>query len=765
MPYKKFLILTGIVLLIIADNFAISEADEILYYNLLKTKYEEIIDYPDSKKVSWVKEENLNNYEWEYNLENLVKKYNNEEEGFFFLNRFYLYDSDVFYGRENIPEARSKPLFLGNNYNLTFNNQLLKSDDYVRREGNIRNSLSVIFKEKFNDFILKGDFTLKTGENLNSQNSFFKFNRVSLIKNNSFSMTVGEINPYFDELTLDKSNTPITGVTLNKKWAKTELEFVAARPDIPLEFGYESPDSVIIDVDKWQKNKPYIYYFNKPYNYFDFSSNDLPVFVYAYRNNEVINITDDCIINHSEVIIPESLMNSDFKKIKIEYDQQGKNQQLTYLNAFKVDRKIGENTKLELSYVDLHNDTHSVTNLSSSFAPFDSNIWNLSFKTKISNLKIRTKVYQSKIIPDDYEYNRREVDYIYNFKAAYSADKVRIGFEYSWLGADYLLNVISLTDKWKLIEDSNADFRWDYQNKFGELGNEVYKFKCAYGNDIKQEINAFYKKNLVSNYKQSEYAKYDRFYLPYYSNSGDEYRLYGEGVDDGKKTVNLNYNLSIYDIIFALSYKKVDDEKLYISPLKKDYSIYGASLMFVNSNLNIKTSYESKNNFVYYSPSENNFVKQQDDNTFKIKFNYKNKTNIYKGFYLKLDNEFKYVNDADSIYQNKDWFFKNFIIEDMDYVDSDFYKNRLYTELLYQFDDKNYISVYYDYEILNVNDAISKKSLDYKKTIRGIKYYNNFGIEDIFLVAFYDENELFFDSLNKYNYTRKDIGALIQIRF
>ena len=73
MPYKKFLILTGIVLLIIADNFAISEADEILYYNLLKTKYEEIIDYPDSKKVSWVKEENLNNYEWEYNLENLVK--------------------------------------------------------------------------------------------------------------------------------------------------------------------------------------------------------------------------------------------------------------------------------------------------------------------------------------------------------------------------------------------------------------------------------------------------------------------------------------------------------------------------------------------------------------------------------------------------------------------------------------------------------------------------------------------------------------------
>ncbi|TYB30389.1 MAG: hypothetical protein FXF47_09640 [Candidatus Mcinerneyibacterium aminivorans] len=765
MPFQKLILSMILCLSVVFASSGEIADDNIIFNTLLNTEYDRIIDFPYLSKINWIQKKESDKFSWQFSSKNIITILDDVKEGLTFSNRLYLYDSDVFYGRENFPEARSMPLFKGNNYNLTFNNDLLRSDDYILREGTIKNNLDVYFKKKFDEFKISGNFSFKSGQNLESRNSYFEFKSIKLIKDNSFSMEIGKITPHFDDLNLDKQNTPVTGVQISKKWKNTNITFVAARPDIPLEFGFDDTDRVVVNVNDWNKDKPYIYNFEKPYNYFDIEQGNIPVFINAYRDGAVIEITNSCIINHGEVIIPSQIMNGDYDRIEITYNRTNTDQQLIYLNAFDFNKTLFKNTKIGISYVDLHNDTHSVTNLSSNFAPFDSNIWSINLESSFNNLNWLIKVFQSKIVPDDYKYDKREIDYVYYFNTNYKQNKFEAQFEYSWIGGDYLLNVIPLSHKWKLVEDSNSDFNWDYHKLYGELGEETYDFSIEYENFFTHNFNVSYAFNLKSNYKNSEYALYDRFYIPYYSQTGNEYNLYGEGIDDGKKDLILKYKIKKHNIEFMASYKKVIDPDLHISNLEKNYEVYTGDVKYENGNLSLSINYDKKYDFVYYSPQIENFIKQKEDSTLQAAMQYNNRFNLFLDLFLNIRENFKYIYDADSLYNDKDWYFKQYIIPDMDTVDENIIQNSLFFELLYKFSSRNYLTVYYDIEGYSGEVSNYSSILDYRRTRRGIKYFSNLEIENLFLVAFYDEDELFFDKQKNLDYTRKEIGALIQFKF
>ena len=761
-----FLLFLLLVFIFVNNNYSseVFDPDESILSHIYSYDYDRFIDYPEDNKIKSIgKKLDMYHFDWEFNY----TLFNKDElkEGFNFDTKIFLNDYDTFYGREDFPEAKNSSLFKGNNYNLTFNNNDLKSDNYIYRQGHIRGLLDIIYFKNFENSFLKLNFEIQTGENFERGDFSAGFNNIEYSYNDDFNFQIGEINPYFNDFLLDKQNTELTGFMLKKSLNGFKIQFVAARPDIPLDFTDSNTEEVSFNMDNWNVEKPIIFHFPEPYNYFDLKKEDIPVSVSAYSGDNFFNITDVCEITHSDVIVPVGVINEGYDRIVINYDSVEDTRQLMYLNAFKIDKSfLGLN--FALSYVDLHNDTHSIENVGDYINPFDSNIWSFNINGEKGVFNFDLFGAQSKMIPDDYEYEKREVDFLYSLNAGLDFVNFDLNVGYTWFGADYILNIIDLKHKWKLVEDSNSDFKWDYENSVGKPGNEIYKLKINHFIPLESEVSLFYIKDLKSNYKSNEeYASYNKFYLPYFSASGNDFNLYGEGIDDNKKTLKLNYEMRFHNLDFIFGYEKVKDDNLMITSLKKDYTIRNHKLKYTHDYFDLSLDYIHKKDFVYYSPDINNFKLQKEDNTLDLKFKYHRRIKITENIFIKLFGKINYIKDADSLYLNKEWYFKNYIVENMDFVDENIFKHRGGLNFYYKFSKESYFHIFYDAELLSGKDSVNDKTMDYKRIKRGIKYYTNFKNENVFLVAFYDEDLMQFEKLEENDFSYKRIGAFLKFKF
>ena len=717
------------------------------------------------------------------------------KEGFSFLNEAYLYDTDIFYGRDGFPEGKLTPLLKGNDYNRTLNNELFTPDDYILRKSHILDKLHLFYKKSSNNMVFSTSFIFYSGENFNSDGSGVSFENAKLIYKNNWEFSAGKISPFFDEYTFDKKYTKITGFEVrNRDFYGIDIDFVAARPDVPLDFTKSSPNEAMINLKKWNGERDIIYHFEKPYNFFYTKKNELPVYVYAYHTDSsgtvvTDDITNLCKINYDSVIIPADIISPMFDYITIKYDEiADKGRQLNYLNAFNIKIPIRRGTSFFVSYVNLHNDTHSIEDISGVVGPLDSHLWNFILKSKLKHLSLFLQYAESAMVPNDYRFNKREIDAIYWGEISYYNDFLKLTGAYYWLGADYMPNILSLRDKWKLFEDKNGNYKWDYEEARESFGNEVYKFSVKFNRyvglnipylDLRLDDVKFsyrHSKNLVSNYLRNvNYASSeDKFYIPYYSSVGNGYKLYGDGIDDGMETDS--YSIGYYgkETLFEYSYKKVEDDNLIITDLKKDYNIRKLLLKAkFDEDSYLFWSKEWKENFVWYSPIKNNFEYQKSDKTTRFGLHMNLPLNVYNNNYslvpdflgIAFSLDLDYTYDADSLFLDKEnYIFKEYI-KDIDVVDQDIFKNGVGIYLYYKIKPKNYFLFTWKYDKFIGVNSVDNDALDYKKWERGVKYFSNFGLKNARVVAFYDEYELRFEHLSGHDYSFKRIGGYLQYEF
>jgi len=678
-----------------------------------------------------------------------------------------LCDIDVFYGREGFPEGRRLPLYKGNNHNLTLNGTPLYSDDYLYRAGSVKSALDLFINKETEHFHVEGELSLESGENFQGEDTRLSFDHLSLIYRKGTRLRVGKIRPFFGPFLLDKRDHGIAGFEVETELAGTRIHFVAARPDIPLDFTGSQPGQVFLDKSSWTSGDV-IYHFPEPFHYFEVE--ELPVRVFEIRSEggEVFtrDITALCTTTHSDVIIPEAVLLPETIQVEIRFNtpRNGARQQM-YINAFQIEKSIIPELALTLSYVDLHNDTHSVENTQGLQGPLDSNIWSLKAFFEKDIFEVSWQYALSKIVPDDNLFDDREIDFIHRITAKAELPSFAIHGEYGRMGADYLPHVLSLRDKWKLFTDRDADFRWNYEDE-AALGQEGGRVSLSIEGFISQQVAFSAFKKLPSPYMQKEtYAQYDRFYLPYYSSVGNDFRLYGPGIDDGEKVSSLSWTGRWRQFKAGFMYETRRDEDLVISPLEKEIKTLRFSGEWDGNGLFFSAVYSSTRDKIYYSPHEGGFIFQGDDKTLHLSGEACYKAELPYGFALKVIGEGEYIDDADSFYEK--WESQTFreMIFPADRVDENVFRFRSGLQLFYTFKNKGYVKLYYQREDYAGGNSLGGLPLDYLSYERGIKFFSDFGEENFRFAAFYDEYELRFDHWASYDYSFKRIGALLEMKF
>ena len=682
-------------------------------------------------------------------------------------NTASLFDIDVFYGREGFPEGRRLPLFQGNNYNLTFNGTPLYSDDYLYRTGSVRDKIDLLINKETEDFLIEAELSVESGENFENEGASLSFDHLSVVYEKGTRLTVGKITPFFGPYLLDKKDEGIAGFEVKTTLGGVGLHFVAARPDVPLDFTQAGSHTVSLDRSQWESGDV-IYHFPKPFDYFEVEEVPAVVYEISESGGDVLtrDITALCTITHSDVIIPAAALTPGSLRVEIRYtDERSGARQQMYINAFNLEKEWPWGLSAAVAYVDLHNDTHSVENTQGLTGPLDSNIW--SFRASFEKGLFRgTGQYAvSKIVPDDNLYDDREIDFIALVTGSASLGPLLLEGEYARMGADFLPNVLSLRDKWKLYTDRDGDFTWNYEEEM-PLGVEGVRVRLTLDGTVKQNLVFSRMTDLESRYMQNDdYASYDRFYLPYYSPTGNEYRLYGEGISDGQETTLLSWNGTWKSLSASVTYTSEKDDDLVVSPLKKQMKSVAVESTWENSFVTMTASYEKSRDKIYFSPEESGFVYQNEDETLSLKGSGHYKIPLSSHFALKLLGEGEYVKDADSIFE--EWralMFRERIFP-FDRVDEDLLRLRYGYQLFYQFHESSYLMAYYQREESRGENSLGGASLDYYSYERGIKFFSDFGEEKFRFAAFYDEYELRFSHWSPWDYSYKRIGALLEMKF
>lgn len=703
-------------------------------------------------------------FPWEW-----VSQKKEAEKGALFTvyNTASLFDIDVFYGREGFPEGRRLPLFKGNNYNLTLNGTPLYSDDYLYRTGSVKDKVEIFLNKETEDFSVEAALSVESGENFEAEGAIFSFDHLSVVYEKGTRLTVGKITPFFGPYLFDKRDEGIAGFEVETTLGGIALHFVAARPDIPLDFTKSGTQRVILDREKWESGDV-IYHFPKPFDYFEVE--ELPVWVYEISDGagEVVtrDITSLCHVTHSDVIIPAGALDPGALRVEIHYtDEQSGARQQMYINAFNLEKEWPWGLSAAVAYVDLHNDTHSVENTQGLTGPLDSNIWSFRASFQKGGLAASGHYAVSKIVPDDNLFDDREIDFITRLKAALDWGRIRLKGEYARMGADFLPNVLSLRDKWKLYTDRDGDFTWNYEEEM-PLGVETFRASLSLEGALQQKIRFSRVTDLESRYMQNEeYASYDRFYLPYYSSTGNEYRLYGEGISDGQETTLISWEGAWKSLSASLTYTAEKDDDLVISPLKKQMKSVVVQSGWENSFAEVTVSYQKSRDKVYFSPGEGGFVRQQKDETFTLEGAGHYRIPLPSHFALKLLGEGEYVKDADSIYEEWRGLMFRELIFPFDRVGEEYLRFRYGYQLFYLFGEKAYLMAYYQREESRGENSLGGASLDYYSYERGLKFFSDFGETNFRFAAFYDEYELRFDHWSPWDYSFKRIGALLEMKF
>ncbi len=707
-------------------------------------------------------------FDWELSYDDLAAE--PSEDGIHFVNTATLHDIDVFYGREGFPEGRRDVFFEGNNYNRTFNNTLLQSDDYIYRKGSFRDSLKVYVNKDLGGLSMKASFSLSTGESLEAEGTGASFDKAEFVFDKGTYLAVGKISPFFGIYTFDKRNTAIPGIDIRTRIGGADVEFVAGRPDMPLDFLTSGDTGTVnINASQWTREKDVIYHFPEPYNYFEVT--DIPVWVYAYRGTggatEMEDITAQCEVTHSDVIIPYAVLTPDTERITIVYDEEGdKAQQQMYINAFNIQKTFLGGFNAGVSYVDLHNDTHSVENTPGLTGPFDSNIWSFNAGFGTGCLTVAWQYAISKAVPDDYLYEDRERDFIQLAEADYSGEYLSGKISYFRLGADYLPNILSLRDKWKLYEDSDGDFLWNHEEEGHPMGTEGVSASLSAEFITEHTVEFVRYKDLESDYKRNpEYASYDIFYVPYYASSGNEYRYYGEGIDDGRVFTAISLTEKYRGFTGRISRTGDKDDDLVIVPEPKDSVVTAYFAGYENGFVKASVEHIDRSKPVWYSPRTGSFVFGGDDVTTKYSFDGRYSAKLYKGLWGKLHLTALVTRDADSLYEQRENMMFRDLITDFDFVDSDTAEYGGSLELIYRFADGSDLSFDYVRKEFRGEDSVAGVSMDYFRYKRGVRYFTGLGVEGLKLIAFYDEYELRFEEIDLYDYSYKRVGLSLSFAF
>ncbi len=761
----KKLLVQLLLFLAVIPAAALTGGEELVLDNRYFTGWKLTADMTDNAREEFLEEWSRGyDLDWEASYGDIADS--PDAEGITFINTLCLHDIDIFYGREGFPEGRRSLLFQGNNYNLTYNNTLLQSDDYIYRKGSFRDTLSVFVNKKIKGVKTEASFYVKSGENLEGYGTEFAFGTARFEFEGGTRISVGQISPFFNIYTFDKRNTAIPGIEIETELAGTRVHLVAGRPDMPLDFvSDKGMKRVNIDAGQWSRPADVIYHFSEPFNYFEVT--DIPVWVYMYSGeggaSTVSDITAQCVVTHSDVVIPYDLITPETQRLEIVYDRDGGAAvQQMYINAFDFRRELVPGLECGISYVDLHNDTHSVENTPGLTGPFDSNIWSLDADWSQGALSLNWQYAVSKAVPDDYYYEEREKDFIHLMTSAYETESLYAELTLFRMGADYLPNILSLRDKWKLFEDRDGDFLWNHEEEGMPLGTEGLFFR-AWGEWLMEhELTLSYTKDLKSDYKTNdEYYSYDRFYLPYYSSVGNELYYYGEGIDDGLRTLEVSLRESFDGVTASLSYRREEDGDLVVTPLEKDTVSWRGRLSYENSLFFLAAEHRRRTDPVWYAPLDSAFMTEDEDTTTLIRGSFKENIHVWSDLFLKIRGDFELTYDRDSLYEEREKMLFRETVCELDFKDGDTAEYHWTAELLYRITDATYAKISYDREEFRGENSRTGESADYFAYQRGIKLMSQIANGALDVTAFYDEYELRFDILDAYDFSYKRVGLAI----
>lgn len=747
-----------------------TEKDELLRESRFPYFDRAIIDIPMLTVRQMIKDEESALFAWEKPYYDLLytKKLH---EGVTFSGFIWLYDTDVFYGRGDFPEARRTPLFEGNNFNRTLNNDLLRSDDYIRREGVVRGRMDVDVVRTFDHAVMSASVYIMSGENFTPENSSLYFNHVTYDYGDTWHFRIGTVYPYFDDFTLNKKETGLPGFEMAAKFSGGEFYFIAARPDFPLDFAQHTTRETVLYANAWDKDDV-IHHFSTPYNVFEIRTP--PVHVYRH---EIIggvitvnDITELCSVNHAEVIIPRSVLTPDTQKVVIVADDASQSSQQTmYLNAFQLHKQWDfENGSFlaACAYVDLHNDTHSTENIQGLIGPMDSNIWSLRAHAIYKKLRVDGQFAISKFTPDDNKYNVREIDALYTLDVAYDSTDAPLYFSgrYTRFGADFLPNILTLRDTWKIQQDKDADFRWDYEVTAAP-GADTYNFDVKYTAGTEHSAGVRYSYDLTSNYKQhSKYAPYDPFYISYYGTESNGLWLYGEGIDDGRTILSMYVQERYKWLSLRVSYTRDQDESMIITPLVRDTRTYDVTLSVTTKPIEVSLRSTTRRDELRFDPMTKTFIPQEKDTTVTAEARYHYAFTMSDAWSFRLKGKLDYILDADTLYEHRSMPFRSFIAN-ADVIDSDVLHHDGGIYAYYTLNSSSSICVFYVLDVYCAENSYNGKALDYFRYNRGIKFTTTFGIPDAYLNAFYDEDVTEFSEMADYTQSYKRIGAMLSMTF
>lgn len=728
------------------------------------------IDMPKAMLKQEIRDEEDQLFAWEKPYYDLLYG-NNTSDGLTLRGFIWLYDTDVFYGRGDFPEARRSPLFEGNNYNRTFNNDLMRSDDFIQREGVVRGRMDIELLRTFDNATMSASAYIISGENFSSENSTLYFNHVAYDYSNIWHFRIGEVYPYFDDFTLNKKETPLPGFEMSAKFSGGEFYFIAARPDFPLDFAQHTAKETILYAHAWDDDSV-IHHFTTPYNMFEVVTP--PVHVYRHDNNSGVmlieDITDLCEINHAEVIIPRTVLTPNTQKIVIVANTASQSSQQTmYLNAFQLQKKWEfDHGYFDAAcvYVDLHNDTHSTENIQGLVGPMDSNIWSIRAQGKYKTFKLNAQYATSKFTPDDNKYNTREIDSFYSVLMAVNEAEAsfHITGRYTKFGADYLPNLLTLRDAWKIQQDNNADFKWDYESA-AKPGTETYNVCIKFSSGITHSLGVNYSYDLASSYKQqSKYAGYDPLYIDYYGTDSNGLRLYGEGIDDGRTMFSLFLTEGYKAVSLTAHYIRDKDDTLIITPEKRDTKSVEFTAKLATKPIDLSLHYLSIHDDVRFDPQSKTFITREKNTTFFAEMLYHHSFELDDTWSFRVRGKLEYINDADTLYDNRSMPFRTFIAG-ADVVGSNVLHHDGGVYAYYTLNAASSFCVFYVLDIYRATNSYDGRALDYFRYNRGIKFTTTFGITDAYLNAFYDEDVTEFSELTQYTQSFKRIGAMLSMTF
>jgi len=619
-----------------------TDKDTLLFESRYPYLFMQMLDLPEASRLSLADDNYGEIFEWERPFHDLLFR-SSADEGVTARGFIWLYDTDVFFGRGQFPEARRDPLREGNNYNRTLNNDLMQSDDYVYREGVVRGQLDLTFKRSFEKGILDAELTVITGENFSAEGTALKFGHIAYDYNDKWHFRIGEVHPYFDPFTLNKKDTPVPGFEMSTTIAGAEFYFVAGRPDFPLEFSNNKTEEIVLTASSWSSGDV-IHHFPQPYNMFETAA--VPVRVYRHSLSSglisIEDITSLCTITYADVIIPRSVVTEDTQKIVIEAGKSGlSSEQTMYLNAFQLVHTYefsGMSVTAALAYVDLHNDTHSAENIQGLIGPMDSNIW--SFRTQMIKGKFTAEgqCAISKFTPDDDIFNKREVDAFYKAAILYGTEKDIVSFHagYHYFGADYLPNVLTLRDAWKIQQDADADFAWDYESD-AMPGAETITAGITVNALTVHSLTVRYTDDLESTYLQHSFAAdYDPLYIPYYGTESNGLNIYGPGIDDGRKKLNITLSETYKWLTLSAAYDTDCDATMIVTQKERDERSWTFGVVARTTPVDVSISYITADGRMDFDPRAEQFIVNDTDNTLKASVRYHYGMQITDPMWVKL---------------------------------------------------------------------------------------------------------------------------------